>query len=86
MLLRRSGGRGEGCPLCSDPAFAACFDGACSDGLHFTPDGNKVVFEELLSVVETSFPSLKWDKMAWDFPEHLEIDGENPGKAFDKNL
>jgi len=39
-----------------------------------------VVLEELLAVVEASFPALKWDKMAWDFPEHLEIDGDNPGR------
>ncbi|CAI5966714.1 unnamed protein product [Closterium sp. NIES-64] len=56
-----------------------------SDGLHLAPGGNKVLFEQLSSLLQSSAdwtPPLVQESMPWDFPEHINIDGENPGNAF----
>ncbi|GJP35976.1 hypothetical protein CLOM_g20517 [Closterium sp. NIES-68] len=56
-----------------------------SDGLHLAPGGNKVLFEQLSALLQSSAdwtPPLVQETMPWDFPEHIDIDGENPGKAF----
>ncbi|CAI5476660.1 unnamed protein product [Closterium sp. Yama58-4] len=56
-----------------------------SDGLHLAPAGNKVLFEQLSSLLQSSAdwtPPLVQESMPWDFPEHINIDGENPGNAF----
>lgn len=52
----------------------------CSDGLHLTPDGNKVVFEEVLKVFNGAW--LSAIDMPYDFPQYSEIDPHNPEKAF----
>ncbi|PWA58228.1 SGNH hydrolase-type esterase superfamily protein [Artemisia annua] len=51
-----------------------------SDGLHLTPDGNKVVFEEVLKVFNGAW--LSAIDMPYDFPQYSDIDPHNPEKAF----
>ncbi|GLT65476.1 hypothetical protein SLA2020_379080 [Shorea laevis] len=51
-----------------------------SDGLHLTPDGNGVVFQEVIRVFNEAWLSAA--EMPYDFPHHSEIDGKNPEKAF----
>ncbi|KAM0035098.1 putative GDSL lipase/esterase, SGNH hydrolase superfamily [Helianthus debilis subsp. tardiflorus] len=51
-----------------------------SDGLHLTPDGNRVVYEEVVKVLSGAW--LSAPEMPADFPHHLEIDPENPAKVF----
>ncbi|XP_073145342.1 GDSL esterase/lipase At5g62930 [Henckelia pumila] len=49
-----------------------------SDGLHLTPEGNSIVFQEVNKVLdEAGFSAL-----SYDFPPHTEIDGKNPEKTF----
>ncbi|WZZ44341.1 hypothetical protein YC2023_040600 [Brassica napus] len=50
------------------------------DGLHLTPEGNGVVYEEVSRVFREAW--LSPDEMPFDFPHHSQIDGENPSKAF----
>ncbi|KAL3642357.1 hypothetical protein CASFOL_013172 [Castilleja foliolosa] len=49
-----------------------------SDGLHLTPEGNAVVFQEVVKI----FDKVGFSDLPYDFPRHSEIDGENPEKAF----
>ncbi|XP_076940907.1 GDSL esterase/lipase At5g62930-like [Bidens hawaiensis] len=51
-----------------------------SDGLHLTPDGNKVVFEEVVKVFNGA--GLSALDMPSDFPHHSEIDHQNPARVF----
>ncbi|EEF51990.1 Isoamyl acetate-hydrolyzing esterase, putative [Ricinus communis] len=51
-----------------------------SDGLHLTPEGNAVVSREVIRVFSEAWLSAA--EMPFDFPHHSEIDGKNPGKAF----
>eukprot|EP01018_Ginkgo_biloba_P001151 Gb_05171 [translate_table: standard] len=51
-----------------------------SDGLHLTPAGNTVVFEELLKIL--SAKGLSIENMPNDFPEYSEINAKEPQKAF----
>ncbi|KAL8261048.1 hypothetical protein R6Q59_025097 [Mikania micrantha] len=51
-----------------------------SDGLHLTPDGNKVVYEEVVKTFNGA--GLSAPEMPSDFPHHSEIDPQNPGKVF----
>ncbi|PWA87997.1 SGNH hydrolase-type esterase superfamily protein [Artemisia annua] len=51
-----------------------------SDGLHLTPDGNKVVFEEVIKVFNGAW--LSAPDMPYDFPQYSDIDPHNPEKAF----
>ncbi|KAI4336152.1 hypothetical protein L6164_014717 [Bauhinia variegata] len=51
-----------------------------SDGLHLTPEGNAVVYQEVIKVFNESW--LCADELPYDFPHHSEIDGKNPEKAF----
>ncbi|KAF8112571.1 hypothetical protein N665_0063s0057 [Sinapis alba] len=51
-----------------------------SDGLHLTPEGNKVVYEEVSRVFREAW--LSPEEMPFDFPHHSQIDGDNPSKAF----
>ncbi|TXG47536.1 hypothetical protein EZV62_026830 [Acer yangbiense] len=53
-----------------------------SDGLHLTPTGNRVVFEEL--VVKLRENSLSLEKLPVDLPLISEIDTKDPLKAFEK--
>ncbi|CAN0901196.1 GDSL esterase/lipase At5g62930 [Linum grandiflorum] len=53
-----------------------------SDGLHLTPEGNAVVFQEVMK----AFSENAWlspAEMPFDFPHHSQIDGKNPEKAFE---
>ncbi|KAJ7945858.1 GDSL esterase/lipase [Quillaja saponaria] len=51
-----------------------------SDGLHLTPEGNAVVYQEVLKVFNEAWLSAA--EMPYDFPHHSEIDGKNPERAF----
>ncbi|CAL5362009.1 unnamed protein product [Camellia sinensis] len=51
-----------------------------SDGLHLTPEGNAVVHQEVVRVFNEA--GLSATEMPYDFPDHLEIDGKAPEKAF----
>ncbi|KAF1887917.1 hypothetical protein Lal_00023925 [Lupinus albus] len=51
-----------------------------SDGLHLTPEGNTVVYQEVIKVFNEA--GLSADKMPLDFPHHSQIDGKNPEIAF----
>ncbi|KAK2642216.1 hypothetical protein Ddye_023979 [Dipteronia dyeriana] len=53
-----------------------------SDGLHLTPTGNRVVFEEL--VVKLRENRLSLEKLPVDLPLISEIDTKDPLKAFEK--
>ncbi|KAI5077615.1 hypothetical protein GOP47_0007439 [Adiantum capillus-veneris] len=50
-----------------------------SDGLHLTPEGNGVVFEKLVEVLNKK--GLSFEAMKWDFPEHGDVNAENPAKT-----
>ncbi|XP_024636213.1 GDSL esterase/lipase At5g62930 [Medicago truncatula] len=54
------------------------------DGLHLTPDGNAVVFQEVIKVFNEA--GLSADKMPYDFPHHSKIDDKNPGSSFQQNV
>nr|XP_043635717.1 GDSL esterase/lipase At5g62930 [Erigeron canadensis] len=54
-----------------------------SDGLHLTPDGNKIVFEEVVKVFNGAW--LSAPEMPSDFPHHSEIDSQDPEKAFQQS-
>ncbi|KAL0417074.1 UNVERIFIED_CONTAM: GDSL esterase/lipase [Sesamum latifolium] len=49
-----------------------------SDGLHLTPEGNAVVFSEVVKI----FDAAGFSDLPYDFPSHSEIDAEHPEKAF----
>ncbi|KAJ4712349.1 GDSL esterase/lipase [Melia azedarach] len=51
-----------------------------SDGLHLTPEGNAVVYKEIVRVFSEA--GLSSEEMPYDFPHHSQIDGKNPEKAF----
>lgn len=51
-----------------------------SDGLHLSPDGNAVVFKELLKVLNEN--GLAFEAMKWDFPEHSDVKSDDPAKSF----
>lgn len=51
-----------------------------SDGLHLTPEGNAVVYKEVVQAF--THAGLSASSMPNDFPHHSEIDPENPEKAF----
>ncbi|XP_056170754.1 GDSL esterase/lipase At5g62930 isoform X2 [Syzygium oleosum] len=53
-----------------------------SDGLHLTPEGNAVVYQEVVRVFSEAW--LHAEEMPYDFPHHSEIDGSNPKKAFEQ--
>eukprot|EP00250_Pteridium_aquilinum_P006705 c16569_g1_i1 orf=285-1001(-) len=50
-----------------------------SDGLHLSSDGNAVVFEKLLKVLGEK--GLSFEDMNWDFPEHGDVNAEDPAKT-----
>lgn len=50
-----------------------------SDGLHLTPEGNAVVFEKLLKVLGDE--GLSFETMPWDFPEHGDVNADEPAKT-----
>lgn len=54
---------------------------ALSDGLHFTPVGNKILFEEVVKTLETSI-GFSQERLPSDLPLFHEIDPKDPMKAF----
>lgn len=52
----------------------------CSDGLHLTPSGNRVVFEEVIMKLKDEGISV--DTMPVDLPLITEIDPNDPLKVF----
>lgn len=44
-----------------------------SDGLHFTPAGQHVVFDALIEVLHEEVPELYPDALPWDTPPHSEL-------------
>ncbi|KAH9546864.1 hypothetical protein CY35_11G004000 [Sphagnum magellanicum] len=52
-----------------------------SDGLHLTAGGNRIVFDELVNVLN-GISFLRADKLPIDFPSFADIDAKNPGVAF----
>lgn len=53
----------------------------CSDGLHLSPIGNKVVFEEVVTKLREY--NLSLEKLTVDLPLFAEIDPNNPLQAFE---
>ncbi|KAL3716874.1 hypothetical protein ACJRO7_008451 [Eucalyptus globulus] len=53
-----------------------------SDGLHLTPEGNAVVYQEVIRVFNGAW--LCAEEMPHDFPSHSEIDESDPKKAFEQ--
>ncbi|XP_054807364.1 GDSL esterase/lipase At5g62930 [Prosopis cineraria] len=51
-----------------------------SDGLHLTPEGNEVVYQEVTRVFNGAW--LSAEEMPYDFPHHSQIDGKSPESAF----
>ncbi|KAL9239604.1 hypothetical protein vseg_013913 [Gypsophila vaccaria] len=51
-----------------------------SDGLHLTPEGNAVVYNEVVEVFNNA--GLTASTMPYDFPHHSKIDPKNPENAF----
>ncbi|KAG8378871.1 hypothetical protein BUALT_Bualt07G0029700 [Buddleja alternifolia] len=80
------GGNGQGLSLSLDGVVTMVLLGLnwmgggseLGDGLHLTPEGNEVVFQEVNKV----FDEAGFSDLPFDFPPHSEIDGENPEKAF----
>jgi isoamyl acetate esterase len=57
----------------------------CSDGLHFTPAGNKILFYEVVKTLSsTSTIGFSSECLPSDLPLFHEIDPEDPMKAFDE--
>ena len=54
----------------------------CRDGLHLTPSGNRLVFEEL--VVKLRDEGLSPENLPVDLPLFTEIDVDDPLKFFNK--
>ncbi|BDA43364.1 Isoamyl acetate-hydrolyzing esterase 1 homolog [Coccomyxa sp. Obi] len=52
------------------------------DGLHFTPAGNKAVFDLLLETIRKDLPHLRAEELSDDFPSHRDIDETDPAKSF----
>eukprot|EP00667_Euglena_gracilis_P020064 EG_transcript_21610 len=55
------------------------------DGLHFTPRGNAVLFQELLRVVEFIYPELKAEAAGGlppEFPVSTDVNWQDPEKTF----
>lgn len=49
-----------------------------SDGLHLTPEGNAVVFQEVVKI----FDGAGFSDLPYDFPPNSDIDGEHPERSF----
>ncbi|KAJ1398228.1 SGNH hydrolase superfamily [Sesbania bispinosa] len=54
------------------------------DGLHLTPEGNAVVYQEVIKLFNEA--GLSAENMPYDFPHHSKIDFKNPQSAFQKNV
>lgn len=54
----------------------------CSDGLHLTQNGNRIVFEEVVQKLEEE--GLSPETLPADLPLLSELDFNDPLKAFEK--
>lgn len=63
------------------PKAADNFVTSCSDGLHFTPSGNKILFDEVLKTLESV--GFSQHSLRSDLPLFHEIDPKDPLKAFE---
>ncbi|KAL0053262.1 hypothetical protein WJX82_003464 [Trebouxia sp. C0006] len=52
------------------------------DGLHFTPAGNRFVYQQLQPAINKAYPKLRTNKMSFDYPDHSDIDPEDPAASF----
>lgn len=52
-----------------------------SDGLHLTQEGNGVVYREVIKVFNEA-SSLSVEEIPLDFPDHSQINPENPAETF----
>ncbi|TVU12482.1 hypothetical protein EJB05_46132, partial [Eragrostis curvula] len=52
------------------------------DGLHLTPSGNRVLFEEVMFALKDA--NLGLEALPADLPLFGDIDPENPSKAFEE--
>ncbi|KZS98929.1 SGNH hydrolase, partial [Sistotremastrum niveocremeum HHB9708] len=50
-----------------------------SDGLHFTPEGYAIVFDEIIKKISSELPELHHDNLKPVFPPWDQIDHKNPG-------
>lgn len=62
-----------------------------NDGLHLTAEGNALVYESIVSVLEKRLPGLKADCIPFDIPEYRDLivhgdDGEDAGKVLKEFL
>lgn len=53
----------------------------CSDGLHLTPGGNRIVFEEVIAKLTEAGLSL--ETLPLDLPRFDQIDHNDPFKDFE---
>jgi hypothetical protein len=56
------------------------FTPRCSDGLHFTPTGNKILFDEVVQTLASI--GFSNERLPYDLPLYPEIDPKDPMKAF----
>ncbi|KAL3150638.1 hypothetical protein ABBQ32_000440 [Trebouxia sp. C0010 RCD-2024] len=52
------------------------------DGLHLTSAGNSFVYDQLQSAIDQAYPYLSTNKMPFDFPDHTEVNAEDPAASF----
>ena len=52
----------------------------CSDGLHFTPAGNKILLDEVVKTLASI--GFSQERLPSDLPLFHEIDPKDPMKAF----
>ncbi|KAH7284320.1 hypothetical protein KP509_34G049000 [Ceratopteris richardii] len=50
-----------------------------SDGLHLSEDGNAVVFTKLIEILNEN--GFSFEAMKWDFPEHSNVNSQNPAET-----
>lgn len=60
--------------------------GLLNDGLHFTPEGNRVVFNLLTSIMDKEFPQLRVEELPLDLPLHPDVVPSNPQEGMNKYM
>ncbi len=53
-----------------------------SDGLHLSPEGQRLVFDLLLDTITKRCPSLAPDRLPLQFPHHADVDAAVPASTF----
>lgn len=51
------------------------------DGLHFTADGNQVVFDKVIETIRKEYPSLAFENLPLHFPHWDSVDYQDPEKS-----